>query len=164
MNGFMADAPSLGSATTSSTNLKDENGLSPVVTTTSLPTEKFESQTASDDDIALAPVDGGRAAWMFMVGAVIVDAVIGGFPLNFGVFQDFYMTHPPFQDNRLIPMIGTFATVSKPKPIPKMAIADPVLPTGNIVSRWAIGDPSYHTVSHISTTHGAWRCCSMCIG
>ncbi|KAL2066173.1 hypothetical protein VTL71DRAFT_2244 [Oculimacula yallundae] len=62
------------------------------------------------EDASLEPVDGGKAAWLFMVGAVIIDAVIWGFPLNFGIFQDYYTTHAPFEGHRLIPLIGTLAT------------------------------------------------------
>lgn len=29
-------------------------------------------------NMGLEPVDGGKAAWLFMVGAVIIDAIVWG--------------------------------------------------------------------------------------
>ncbi|RDW77830.1 hypothetical protein BP6252_05883 [Coleophoma cylindrospora] len=66
------------------------------------------NDTASET--SLPPIDGGKAAWMFMFGSVLIDAVIWGFTLNFGIFQDYYMTHPLFEGNKYIAVIGTLAT------------------------------------------------------
>jgi len=33
-----------------------------------------------------------------------------GFPLNFGILQNYLTANPPFKGNEYIPMIGTFAT------------------------------------------------------
>ena len=68
--------------------------------------------TAACEDEYQYPTDGGRAAWMFMLGSVIVDAVIWGFPLNFGIFLNYYGKSDKFSDSQSIAMIGTFATVS----------------------------------------------------
>lgn len=66
------------------------------------------------EDESQYPIDGGRAAWLFMVGSVIVDAVIWGFPLNFGIFLNYYGKSDEFSNSQSIAMIGTFATVSIP--------------------------------------------------
>ncbi|PVH83628.1 MFS general substrate transporter [Cadophora sp. DSE1049] len=111
MSGNLLAASSTNSAATSSTDLKIEQS-DPLFNSELLgaSSEKIEGQDIEGADFRLEPVDGGKSAWLFMVGAVIIDAIIWGFPLNFGVFQDYYTTHPPFEGNRLIPMIGTFAT------------------------------------------------------
>ncbi|KAL8863552.1 MAG: hypothetical protein Q9178_000233 [Gyalolechia marmorata] len=80
--------------------------------------EKFEEQ--------LPPVDGGIAAWRFLFAAFVVEAFIFGimnpqylrnfeadgvgFPLNYGVFQNYYFTHPTFEGNANLSTIGTLGT------------------------------------------------------
>ncbi|KAH7417975.1 major facilitator superfamily domain-containing protein [Cadophora sp. MPI-SDFR-AT-0126] len=111
MSGNLSAVAATNSAATSSTDLKVEHSNSLFYSELSEgPSEKNDGQDVEGEDHGLEPADGGKTAWMFMVGAVIIDAIIWGFPLNFGVFQDYYATHPPFEGNRLIPMVGTFAT------------------------------------------------------
>ncbi|KAL8846892.1 MAG: hypothetical protein Q9221_008058, partial [Calogaya cf. arnoldii] len=64
--------------------------------------EKLERQ--------LPPVDGGKAAWKFLFAAFMVEAFIFGFPLNYGVFQNYYFTHPPFEGNANLSTVGTLGT------------------------------------------------------
>ncbi|KAL8728858.1 MAG: hypothetical protein Q9166_005098 [cf. Caloplaca sp. 2 TL-2023] len=77
-------------------------------------------------DEKLPPVDGGVAAWRFLFAAFMIEAFIFGrrdyeisetikaddigFPLNYGVFQDYYFTHPPFEGNPNLSTVGTFGT------------------------------------------------------
>lgn len=57
------------------------------------------------------PVDGGRQAWTFLLGCWLIEAMIWGFALSFGVFQRYYSAHPFFKENSArIPLIGTLAT------------------------------------------------------
>ncbi|KAL8790294.1 MAG: hypothetical protein Q9213_000646 [Squamulea squamosa] len=80
--------------------------------------EKLEEQ--------LPPVDGGIAAWRFLFAAFMIEAFIfgmvdpniphdckadqAGFPLNYGVFQNYYFTHPPFEGNLNLSTVGTLGT------------------------------------------------------
>lgn len=59
----------------------------------------------------LAPADGGAAAWKFLFSAFVVEALLWGFPLAYGVFQEYYSTHPMFEGNSGdIAIVGTLAT------------------------------------------------------
>jgi MFS family permease len=55
-------------------------------------------------------VDGGRGAWLCLLGCWLVEALIWSFPLAFGIFQDYYSKHELFRDSTAIPTIGTLAT------------------------------------------------------
>ncbi|KAH7370445.1 major facilitator superfamily domain-containing protein [Rhexocercosporidium sp. MPI-PUGE-AT-0058] len=112
MSSSLSAISTPSSADKSSTDLKIEQSH-PIFKSDVLEytlSEKNEGHGIEGEELCLEPIDGGKSAWLFMVGAVIIDAIIWGFPLNFGVFQDYYTTHPPFEGNRLISMIGTFAT------------------------------------------------------
>ncbi|KAN0101995.1 MFS general substrate transporter [Hyaloscypha variabilis] len=58
----------------------------------------------------LEPVDGGAAAWKLLGAAFIFEALFWGFPLSFGVFQNYYSHLPQFADNPYIPIVGTVAS------------------------------------------------------
>ncbi|KAF3808181.1 hypothetical protein GCG54_00006797 [Colletotrichum gloeosporioides] len=58
----------------------------------------------------LPPSDKGAEAWKFLFASFIVEAVLWGFPLTFGVFQDYYYSHPKFEGNPNIAVIGTVST------------------------------------------------------
>ncbi|KAJ0276343.1 hypothetical protein Brms1b_007088 [Colletotrichum noveboracense] len=67
--------------------------------------------TAEDTSAhSLPPADKGPLAWKFLFGSFIVEAVLWGFPLSYGVFQDYYTKHPSFQQDSNIAVIGTVAT------------------------------------------------------
>ncbi|KAL8799604.1 MAG: hypothetical protein Q9200_007499, partial [Gallowayella weberi] len=73
------------------------------------------SLRSSEEDVEkldenLPPIDGGLAAWRFLVGAFMIEAFMFGFPLNYGVFQNYYFTHPPFEGNANLSSIGMFGT------------------------------------------------------
>ncbi|OCH87540.1 MFS general substrate transporter [Obba rivulosa] len=44
----------------------------------------------------LPAVDGGRKAWTFCVSAFILETMVWGFGFSYGIFQDYYTSHPPF--------------------------------------------------------------------
>ena len=58
---------------------------------------------------ALAPCDSGPAAWKFLFGAFMVEAVLWGFSISFGVFQEYYARQFG-NDTGNIAVIGTLAT------------------------------------------------------
>lgn len=64
----------------------------------------------TEDGHELPPTDGGRHAWTFLAACWLVEAMIWGFPLAFGIFQEHYASHPPFAGSNSIPTIGTLAT------------------------------------------------------
>ena len=77
--------------------------------------EKIDPQLpAADPEVptvnhALPAVDHGKDAWLFLASAVMLEALIWGFPSVFGVFQDYYTTHAPFAGSQSIAVIGTCA-------------------------------------------------------
>lgn len=58
----------------------------------------------------LPPVDHGRHAWTFLAACWLLEAMIWGFPLAFGIFQSYYNNHELFKGSEIIPTIGTLAT------------------------------------------------------
>ena len=62
--------------------------------------------------IALPPVDHGKDAWLFLAACFTLEALVWGFPFSFGVFQDYYSTHEPFEGSPNLAIIGTCAMVS----------------------------------------------------
>lgn len=47
------------------------------------PEEKIE-EPKLEEDFSLPPIDGGKAAWMFLVGSTVVDAVVWGMIICYG--------------------------------------------------------------------------------
>lgn len=58
----------------------------------------------------LAPIDGGRIAWRLLCAAFVFETFLWGFPLSFGVFQEYYSRIPEFADSRYISVVGTTAS------------------------------------------------------
>lgn len=56
------------------------------------------------------PIDGGVAAWRLLLAAFVFEALLWGFPLSFGVFQEYYTSLPLFKDNSYITIVGTTAS------------------------------------------------------
>ncbi|KAL6703119.1 hypothetical protein ACN47E_010181 [Coniothyrium glycines] len=73
--------------------------------TSSLPTPTFVSQT-----FVLPPTDTGLHAWRLLLAAFLFEALLWGFPLSFGVFQDYYSTLPQFRQDRYMSAVGTTAS------------------------------------------------------
>ncbi|KAK4543467.1 hypothetical protein LTR36_005610 [Oleoguttula mirabilis] len=76
----------------------------------------LDNLISADDDVSdaswtdLPPIDGGRGAWTCLLGCWLVEAMIWGFPLAFGVFQRHYSDNELFKESGSIPTIGTLAT------------------------------------------------------
>ncbi|KAN0101644.1 MFS general substrate transporter [Hyaloscypha variabilis] len=54
-------------------------------------------------------VDRGRNAWLFLLGAFMVEGLLYGFPLTFGVFQRYYKSNGDFRGSKFLPVVGTLA-------------------------------------------------------
>ncbi|KAI4177177.1 MAG: hypothetical protein LQ343_000659 [Gyalolechia ehrenbergii] len=61
-------------------------------------------------DTELPPADRGSGAWKFLFAASMIEGFMFGFPLNYGVFQNYYSAHPPYVGNTNLSTIGTFGT------------------------------------------------------
>ena len=59
---------------------------------------------------SLPPIDGGKAAWRLLCAAFVFESLLWGFPLSFGVFQNYYSQQPEFKDSPYISVIGTVAS------------------------------------------------------
>ncbi|KAK4085902.1 hypothetical protein Purlil1_9859 [Purpureocillium lilacinum] len=58
----------------------------------------------------LRRVDGGRDAWVVLIAGFIIEALFWGFPMCFGVFQNYYTKLPEFKDDiSKVPVVGTLA-------------------------------------------------------
>ncbi|PPQ69235.1 hypothetical protein CVT25_006952 [Psilocybe cyanescens] len=60
-------------------------------------------------DLSLPPVDTGRQAWLFCICSCMCEMHIWGWNNSYGVFQDYYTSHPPFNNASpaVISAIGT---------------------------------------------------------
>ncbi|KAF2716712.1 MFS general substrate transporter [Polychaeton citri CBS 116435] len=56
---------------------------------------------------SLPQYDGGRAAWRLLLAAFVFEALLWGFPLSFGVFQNYYSRLPAFANHSFISVIGS---------------------------------------------------------
>ncbi|KAG5663243.1 hypothetical protein KAF25_001179 [Fusarium avenaceum] len=68
------------------------------------------SDSRTDAEFSLPPVDGGRKAWLFLAACWVVEAVTFGFGFSFGVFQEYYSHNEPFAGSSNIAAIGTTTT------------------------------------------------------
>jgi hypothetical protein len=75
----------------------------------SLMDQNFEPRI---DQKPLPRADGGKDAWLFLAACFLMEALVWGFPFTFGLFQEFYSTHPPFSSSSSVAVIGTCAMVS----------------------------------------------------
>ncbi|KAL8722563.1 MAG: hypothetical protein Q9225_000958 [Loekoesia sp. 1 TL-2023] len=74
------------------------------------PSLQSSDQYSEKIDTGLPPVDRGIGAWKFLFAAFMIEGFIFGFPINYGVFQSYYSTHPPYAGNNNLSTIGTFGT------------------------------------------------------
>ncbi|KAF4879581.1 MFS transporter asaE [Colletotrichum siamense] len=73
------------------------------------PSESTESHGVQHHH-QLEPTDRGFAAWKLLLTAFVFEALLWGFPLSFGVFQNYYSKQPAFESNRYIPVVGSVAS------------------------------------------------------
>ncbi|KAH7135727.1 major facilitator superfamily domain-containing protein [Dendryphion nanum] len=61
---------------------------------------------------SLPPTDTGKAAWLVLAGCSLIQAPVWGFSLAFGVFQEYYASHPEAiqGDTSNIAIVGTSMT------------------------------------------------------
>ncbi|KAI0976265.1 MFS general substrate transporter [Xylaria arbuscula] len=69
-----------------------------------------DDNSQGNPEFSLPPADGGKEAWLFLAACFVVDALVWGFTLSFGVFQDYYSQHEPFASSGNIAVIGTTST------------------------------------------------------
>ncbi|KAJ4399162.1 hypothetical protein N0V85_006098, partial [Neurospora sp. IMI 360204] len=135
-------------------------------------TSRAETGTPEPQDIQepaghefsqLPPVDGGKDAWLFLAACFVVEALVWGFPYSFGVFQDYYSTHPPFSASSNLAVIGTCAMgimyLDAPlimaffRRFPRFARWSPIV--GLLVMCFALAMSSFSTtVTHLIVTQG----------
>lgn len=68
---------------------------------------------------ALAPVDGGVAAWTFLVGATLVEFLAWGLPFSVGVLHSYWTTTlfpPETPGAELLSLAATLPVRSMPPP------------------------------------------------
>ncbi|KAJ5671477.1 hypothetical protein N7507_000604 [Penicillium longicatenatum] len=76
------------------------------------PPGALRKESALKDDMNeeyLPQVDGGVHAWLFLLAATMLEALVWGYAFSFGVFQDYYSVHEPFKESKNIAVIGTCA-------------------------------------------------------
>lgn len=112
----------------------------------------------------LPPVDGGKDAWLFLAACFVVEGLVWGFPYSFGIFQDYYTTHPPFSYSPSnLAVIGTCAMgimyldipliMAFFRHFPRFARWSPIL--GLMVMCFALAMSSFSkTVTHLIVTQG----------
>ena len=77
---------------------------------------RYNDIVESPEIHSLPPADGGKAAWMTLIGCFCLESVVWGYgfnqparrsrsnrcnrlPFSYGVFQEYYSSHEPFQKN-----------------------------------------------------------------
>ena len=83
--------------------------------TTTLEVSPPELHSVEDPDLShsipsLPRADGGSAAWRMLLAAFVFEALLWGFPLSFGVFQNYYSHLPEFKGDPFIAVVGTTAS------------------------------------------------------
>ncbi|KAJ5895000.1 hypothetical protein N7495_006691 [Penicillium taxi] len=76
--------------------------------TTASSCEEGNIKTLADDH-KLPRIDGGLQAWLFLIASAMLEALVWGYAFAFGIFQDYYTTHKPFEGSNNIAIIGTCA-------------------------------------------------------
>ncbi|KZF26725.1 MFS general substrate transporter [Xylona heveae TC161] len=72
--------------------------------------EHGDLHEAASQGQELKPVDRGRDAWIVLIATFVIEALFWGFPMCFGIFQNYYSDLPEFKNDRAnIPIIGTLA-------------------------------------------------------
>ncbi|KAJ5151330.1 uncharacterized protein N7482_010582 [Penicillium canariense] len=99
----------------STLHLVDTKEYAPSIASNSLKTRYYRPSSEGYDleispgEDELPPIDGGIQAWLFLLAAAILEALVWGYAFSFGIFQDYYSAHAPFQGSGNIAVIGTCA-------------------------------------------------------
>ncbi|KAI1788981.1 MFS general substrate transporter [Ganoderma leucocontextum] len=88
--------------------------LTPISTPFSAASSQAALRAALDDGLnvqELAPVDRGVRAWLFCMSSFTLEMMIWGLCFSYGIFQNYYTTHPPFNTASSISIaaVGTIA-------------------------------------------------------
>ncbi|KAK3293723.1 major facilitator superfamily domain-containing protein [Chaetomium fimeti] len=73
-------------------------------------TSLVESAQASHESINVKPpppADRGKDAYLFLASCCVLEAVAWGLPFTYGVFNDYYNTHGPFDGSDNLAIVGT---------------------------------------------------------
>ncbi|CAG8897915.1 unnamed protein product [Penicillium salamii] len=70
---------------------------------------EFREEGRSDFD-SLCPADQGIGAWKFLFASWVLDALLWGLALAYGVFQDYYTLQPEFAGSPNIAVLGAVST------------------------------------------------------
>ncbi|KAF2001964.1 MFS general substrate transporter [Amniculicola lignicola CBS 123094] len=64
------------------------------------------------EQVPIPPPDTGKAAWLVLAGCTLIQAPVWGYSLAFGVFQEYYTSHPTALkgDTSNVAVIGTTLT------------------------------------------------------
>ncbi|KAJ5605426.1 Major facilitator superfamily domain general substrate transporter [Penicillium lagena] len=73
------------------------------------PSDQQSDRKINPEQTGLPPIDGGIHAWLFLTASAVLEAIVWGYAFAFGIFQDYYSTHEPFQGSENIAVIGTCA-------------------------------------------------------
>ncbi|KAJ3008461.1 hypothetical protein HKX48_008516, partial [Thoreauomyces humboldtii] len=68
-----------------------------------------DEESLEDDTDVFPPQDKGAGAWIFLLGASVIEAVTWGFPACFGVFREYYFTHAPFEGISSLAVVGVMS-------------------------------------------------------
>lgn len=69
-----------------------------------------ETTTFSEPTTTSPPIDGSYQAWRLLLSAFVFESLLWGFPLSFGVFQEYYTWIPEFRNSPYISIVGTTAS------------------------------------------------------
>ncbi|MCJ1450004.1 hypothetical protein MMC28_000332 [Mycoblastus sanguinarius] len=70
----------------------------------------LQQEETGAENISLPNPDGGIDAWLFLAGCFCIEALTWGFPFSYGIFQEYYTTHPHFsEDASSVAIIGSSA-------------------------------------------------------
>jgi MFS family permease len=68
------------------------------------------NEDSTRQESTLPPTDGGKDAWLMLVGCFIMEGLIWAFPYSFRIFQVYYSQNDSLKGDRSrIDLIGTFA-------------------------------------------------------
>ncbi|KAI1321508.1 major facilitator superfamily domain-containing protein [Xylariaceae sp. FL0255] len=71
--------------------------------------EKGQSPTPQNGEPSYPPKDRGVAAWLFLIGASIVEVTAWGFPYCYGVFREYFFNNEPFKGQSIVSTGGVLA-------------------------------------------------------